>query len=1133
MFGTRLRSLLWPKRRPRQAEIRAGDEPSEDADFWHDMLEVTPDAILVNCGNRIVWANSAAISLFGARDLGGFEGIDPISLVHSSDRTAVLADRQTLQKTNRPTEYVQFRHVRLDGGLIDTEAASAPLRWRGEAANMIIIRDVTGRVRREQERQRREEQHRWIFEASPLPMLVVQDDIVRYANSATLKMFGADGIDNFLGIAARTLIAPDYVETVLAYGRAALESGSALEVCEARHRRLDGAEFDSESTTVSIEWEGRTARLVILRDVSEHRALAARVRESEARYRRLLEMSPDAIYVHQEGKIALINEAGARLFGANSVEQCVGLDSLDLVHPDDRDEVRHYQAIEIGGAEPSFRREMTRLRIDGSSFNAEVSIAPLEWENRRGALVVVRDITEKLRAERELRESEERFRSIAASVPGMVIKKIKHSDGTTSYPFVNDGVKALLGVDPERVIADPGYLRSILHPDYHHRMATIIREANQRNEPYETEIRAMHADGRYKWLKTFGRPVPDEDGETAWYLLAIDITEQKEAEKAIREANKRLETQSAELERAKERAERAAELATIAMNEAERASLAKSEFLANMSHEIRTPMNGILGMANLLQDANLTADERDNVAIIRQSGETLLSIINDILDFSKMEAGKLDLEILETDIFSVVDGVGHLIGPQAVGKKIDLLHYIDPAVPEVLMGDPGRLRQILTNLAANAVKFTDVGSVMVEVRLLSRGEDIAVVEFSVTDTGIGMAADATARLFSRFTQADSSTTRRFGGTGLGLAICRQLVSLMNGDISVESELGKGSRFRFSVPLGTCDRSRQCPENRFADIEGMRVLVVAETDICCEVIGRQIGGWGGHVDTAPSAAAALDKAVAAAGAGDPYDVILVDHALDDARGLEIGRELKRRVGAASALVLMTTAGLPGLSDLVEGIGFAGVLARPLLPRQLFNQLVALRGTALDRSPPELLPGPTIAGAEADNPGKSLTSPIRILLAEDNHINQKVAEAILTGMGHEISIANDGCEALAMVQEAHYDVVLMDIHMPRMDGLEALRRIRALPGDVSRIPVIALTANAMKGDREKYLGAGMDDYVAKPINTDALGAAIAQAVRREHSPQIATSPAGKKTPAPPADLTAAARALLDDFDDLLQG
>lgn len=1112
---------------------QAGREnPVGQDDEYRQMLNVSPDSVMICANDQLLYANPAALNMFGASAFAELAAVRPIDLVHPECLGMAEAMRREMLKTGRGTDYSIIRHTKLDGDSIDTEVACAPVRWGGISCNMLILRDVTGRVNNERVLRESEERHRSLIESAPDAMYVQAAGRIVYMNAACRKLFSVQGAEDYLGRSVLDFVHPDDREATNRSVTKFFDKQTPVELSEQRRLRLDGTDFPATVSIRPIDWDGTASGLAVVRDISYQRAMETARAESEARYKHLLDISPDAIYVHQEGRIVLMNDAGVKLFGGDSSEAMIGVPVTDLVHPDDRKIVEQRQSELRTHDNGHLRLSQKRLRVDGSEFRAEVLATPIEWEGVRGGMVIVRDVTEKLAQEKALRDSDERFRSMTANVPGMVYQRLNHADGRIEYPYVNEGVREILGVDPEVVISDPVFMSSTIHPDDRDHFSSIIADSAESLTAYQAEIRVRHLSGDYRWVQTYGRPIRQDDGSTLWNLLTTDITAQKEADEKLREANSKLKAQSDELVQARLKAEEAADLAKTAMREAEGANRAKSEFLANMSHEIRTPLNGILGMAGLMEDTSLNPDHADNVRIIKQSGETLLAIINDILDFSKMEAGKLDLEIVELQLPDVVDGVGQLLGPKAVEKGVELLLYIDAAVPQFVSGDPGRLRQVLMNLVGNALKFTSEGSVTVEVNVAGGSEQRKWVEFSVVDTGIGMPDDVTDKLFNRFMQADSSTTRQFGGTGLGLAICRQLVSLMDGEIGAESEDGRGSRFWFKVPLDVCDGERTEADELITQVDGLRVLVIDDMEVNRTVFERQIRGWGGHVDSADAPDLGFQMAEAAIISGHPYDIILLDHMMPGKSGIELGREISMMPGIdRTRIVLTTSAGLNNIGALVENIGFKAVLGKPVRPQLLLRQLAACRFGSDDKETEEIeqpnevgLPVEGFDGGDRDHP------PIRILLAEDNLVNQKVALAMLLRMGHVVTVANNGIEALNEVKTKEFDVVLMDIQMPEMDGLEALREIRALDSQVSKIPVIALTANAMKGDREKYIVAGMDDYVAKPINMSLLSEALSNATG------MVSHPAGN-TVAPSAenqdDLAADAKDILNDLDNILEG
>jgi len=496
-----------------------------------------------------------------------------------------------------------------------------------------------------------------------------------------------------------------------------------------------------------------------------------------------------------------------------------------------------------------------------------------------------------------------------------------------------------------------------------------------------------------------------------------------------------------------------------------------------MSHEIRTPMNGVLGMTNLLADTPLTEEQRRYLSTIRDSGEALLDIINDILDFSKIEAGKIDFELADFELAPVADSVMELLAPRAFAKGLDLAVYISPEVPAGFRGDSGRLRQILLNLAGNAVKFTEQGGVMIEVTYPALDDGSRRLVFAVIDTGIGIEPDVQARLFEPFAQGDASTTRRFGGTGLGLAITKQIVGLMGGRITLESELGRGSCFRVELQLDPCEVA-SIDLTAFRDaLAGRRVLVVDDSAVNRTVFCRQLGGLGMQVAEAESAVAAISLVEAEHAAGRGFEFAIIDHMMPYLDGVDLAREIRARGAAAGMkLVLSSSAGWSGRSTAEISQLFEAELSKPVRRNETLRCLGNLVGigSEADAAVP-------LAPANRPVPG---TRPLRILLAEDNKVNQLLAVSLLTKAGHRVDVAGNGLEALAALKTRPYEIVLMDMQMPEMDGLKATRAIRTLAGPASDVPIIAMTANALKGDRERCLAAGMNDYVSKPIERDTL-------------------------------------------------
>jgi len=689
------------------------------------------------------------------------------------------------------------------------------------------------------------------------------------------------------------------------------------------------------------------------------------------------------------------------------------------------------------------------------------------------------------RQAKELEEAQARFaRAVSGTQDALFEQNLKV--GTCWHsPRLNE----MLGYGEGELPMNVDGLMQIIHPEDVLAYGDALQRHLVDNEPYDFEHRLLKKNGDVLWVRVRGNAQRDADGQPLLFAGSIsDITESRGAREAM----------------------------IRAAHEAEAASLAKSTFLATMSHEIRTPMNGIIGMTGLLLDSGLDRVQRDYADTIRASADSLLTILNDILDFSKIEAGKLDIETIELDLGGNVDDVGSIMAFQAAAKGLELVVNVRPEVPSRVLGDPQCIRQCLLNLVGNAIKFTQSGEVVVEVCALGQQSGKSLVHFEVRDTGIGIPPDTLNKLFQPFTQADSSTTRRFGGTGLGLSIVRKLVEMMGGKAGAESIQGQGSTFWFTLPLEPVHGMSDVPSAP-APPRGQRVLFVDDNDTNRRVLSNQMMHAGYTVELAAGAHEALELLRRP---GASYDLVVLDYQMPDMDGAMLGEHIMNAKDIpATRLVLLTSLDRSGDMQRFADIGFSAYLTKPVRTRELLDCLEkALARNAQDwymRSQPIITRGTLVASeSKRQYTGK-------VLLVEDNAINQRVARRFLERLGCEVHVVGDGLQSVERFQRESFDFILMDMQMPVMDGIEATRRIREIEGGRQRTPIVALTANAMMGTLERCLEAGMDDYLTKPLDISRLQ----DVLDRFMGSRAATSVA--PAPAPVVQLDNAIRARLNEI------
>ena len=695
--------------------------------------------------------------------------------------------------------------------------------------------------------------------------------------------------------------------------------------------------------------------------------------------------------------------------------------------------------------------ELVNRRKDGSLYPEQMTITPIFDQGVITHYVAIkRDITEEAKIRTHLKLIETAIQDIDQ---GILISDTSLDEDGMEIQYVNTGFCRITGYAPQEVIGRR--TRMLRGPRTDQALLGQLRDSLRAGRSFIGETVYYRKDGSAYDVELQFAPVRNDAGKVTHFIgMLSDISSRKQVEEALRQAR----------------------------DQALENSRLKSEFLSTMSHEIRTPMNGIIGMTDLLLDTQLSPEQRDFTRIVKDSANSLLTIINDILDFSKIEAGKLEIEVADFSPVHIVEGAAELLAAKVREKNLALMTFIDPDLPPVLSGDATRLRQVLLNLTGNAVKFTTHGEI--QLRALCEG-DGKTIRFEIQDTGIGLSAATQEKLFRSFTQADSSTTRRYGGTGLGLAISKRLVELMGGRIGVDSKEGSGSTFWFTLPLIRCADSASTPQEP-RETRGLKALAVDDTASHREILHHYLNSWGMRCDEAGSAAEALALLRRACDEKSPYDIAIIDYAMPDVSGISLARTIRGDPACdQTRLLLLTAFDQRGLAQEARDAGFASYLTKPVRKNQLYDSIVATG----DENPPAEAAEDFSPLQAAANVHDAFESGRLILLAEDNPTNQRVAQLQLGKLGYVVHTVSNGKEAVETAVTLPYAAILMDCQMPVMDGYEAtaiLRRAEHAGG--RHVPIIAMTANAMQGDRERCLAAGMDDYISKPINPSLLAKAL---------------------------------------------
>ncbi len=846
-----------------------------------------------------------------------------------------------------------------------------------------------------------------------------------------------------------------------------------------------------------------------LLDITDIRSAKTALTESESKFRNLTEKSLVGVYIIQDGLFRYVNPKFAQMYGYRPDEIIDKLGPKELSSPEDRAMVAENVKKRISGEIESMHYELRGFTRDQRVVYNEVFGSRIQYNNRAAVIGSVLDITDRKQAEKNLRLTQ-----YAVDHGATAILRVDPGGRIT---YANKAAAQLWGYTNTELMTmtipdiDPGWSKE----RWYQQGLPMLRK--KRTFRFETE--QVRKDGTRFPAEVTCYLAKYEDTEQ-YYAFFTNISDRKKAEAEIRRHREHLEELVDE---------RTREL-TVAKEQAEVANRTKSEFLANMSHEIRTPLNGVIGMLHLLRDTDLSTEQMDFAETAAYSANALLNIIDDILDFSKIEAGKLDFEHIGFDLRELMEDLTEMLNLQALEKGLDITCFVEPQIPNQLVGDPWRLRQVLLNLATNALKFTSEGEVNIRATVEKQSSTDVQVHFSVIDTGIGVSASFANRLFKPFSQGDSSTTRKFGGTGLGLAICKNLVDMMGGRIGVARRSEQGSRFWFTARLDRPESIQDQAAQGESDgrLANKRILVVENNAARREILAAYLTAYGCNVKLATGGSEAIELIERAAETQQPIDLVIVDAEMPSADIETVGRTIRTRSQLAHAPKVMLMDRYRGKDqDVAREAGFDAIGFKPIKWSGLRDSLmVALYPRKQGSSPGDESDPVQKAPADAGGPLRGT-----ILLAEDNPINQKLTIHILENLGYAVDAVPNGRSALDAVARQDYDLILMDVHMPEMDGLEATRAIRNrereyLPADTGalpdgrntpggkaaanapieqtagrhlnkRIPIIALTAHVMSGDREKCLAAGMDDYISKPIDPGHTAGKVSRWLRKTMS------------------------------------
>ena len=1008
---------------------------------------------LVN--DRLLWSDEIfrIFEIDQAQFSASYEAF--LNAVHPDDRALV---NETYQRSveNRTSYAIVHRLLMPDGrikyvqerGETTYDGEGRPLRSVG------TVQDITERREDQLQLQHSQALLHAVFDHLPNMVFVKDAKTLRFVefNKAGERLTGFSR-EELLGKSDYDFFPPEEADFFTGKDRAVLAGGSMLEIPEeeikTKHRGIRILQtkklplYDAYGTPQYL--------LGISEDITDRRA-------AEVQFKQVFESSyVGMLMVADDGRITLANPRIEQTFGYRR-DELIG-QPVEILLPERFRTAHHGQRMSFmasGASRPMAEgRELHGCRKDGGEFPVEIGLTPVNTPQGRQVLASITDITERKQNDAA------RFRlqqAIEHAQDGMALL-----DDTGQYIYMNQAHASIFGYTVDDLL---GKSWTKLHP---------VEWAAMIEQMY---LPILHSTGQWQ-----GEVVGKQKSGNAFHIdLSLTLLEDPGTGRRTILCTCRDITRRKQMERD----------LIDAKDAAEAGIRAKSEFLATMSHEIRTPMNGLLGMTGLLLDTTLTPEQQEFVQTLKHSGESLMRIINDILDYSKIEAGKLTIESIPFDVRTTIEDILDLLAPTAQSKQLELVGLIDAQAPNAMVGDPGRIRQILTNLIGNAIKFTERGEILVQVTKTEEDGASILLRFEIVDTGVGLTEEAKAKLFQSFTQADSSTARKYGGTGLGLAICKRLTELMGGQIGLQSSPGTGTCVWFTLRL--CKQTPAATSTPMPtpidSLSGLRICLVDDNATNRSLLQYHACDWKMHYESAESGPSALDLIRRASAEGKPFDLAILDMQMPGMNGLQLGQAIRADTRLDhTRLVLLTSLGRRGDAKVAHSTGFSGYLTKPVRKMHLYDCLRLVMGQSpvpqadeqTTSATPALITRHQVAEVHAHR---------RLLVVDDNPVNQKVAVKMLEKLGYRVDVASNGNEALAALTRHHYNLVFMDCQMPELDGFETTKMIRTHEQPGTRLPIIAMTANAMAGDREHCLASGMDDFVSKPVKSQDLHRVLTQ-------------------------------------------